>query len=85
VLLGARFLTALVTGAFWALANVVATRTAGPAASSRTLGLVGAGAMLTNIIGVPLARARASSSSWRGPLWALAVLAGPGRRFDVPG
>jgi len=35
VVLGARVLTALVTGAFWAVASVVATTAAGPAASSR--------------------------------------------------
>src|SRR4051794_30130328 len=34
LLLAARFLTALATGAFWSVAAVVATRTAGPAASS---------------------------------------------------
>lgn len=36
VLLAARFLTALATGAFWAVASVVATTAAGPAASSRS-------------------------------------------------
>lgn len=41
LLLAARFLTALATGAFWAVANVVAARAAGPAASSRALGVVG--------------------------------------------
>jgi DHA1 family inner membrane transport protein len=38
VLLGARFITAL---AFWAVAGVVAARAAGPALSSRALGIVG--------------------------------------------
>ncbi|MGW4026452.1 MFS transporter, partial [Streptomyces sp. NPDC005009] len=41
VLLAARFLTAIATGAFWAVANVAAANAAGPAASSRALGLVG--------------------------------------------
>jgi predicted MFS family arabinose efflux permease len=75
LLLGARFLTALATGAFWALANVVATRAAGPAASSRALGMVGAGAMLANVIGVPLGAFAGQLIGWRGPFWALAVLA----------
>jgi DHA1 family inner membrane transport protein len=75
VLLAARFLTALATGAFWALANVVATRAAGPAASSRALGLVGAGAMLANVIGVPLGAFAGQLVGWRGPFWALAGLA----------
>src|ERR1700712_755365 len=48
VLLAARFLTALATGAFWAVANGAAARAAGPAASSRAMGLVGAGAMLAH-------------------------------------
>ncbi|MEV6001440.1 MFS transporter [Streptomyces griseomycini] len=50
-LLAARFLTAIATGAFWAVANVAATRAAGPAASARALGLVGAGAVLANVAG----------------------------------
>ncbi|WP_159051033.1 MFS transporter, partial [Streptomyces scabiei] len=34
LLLAARFLTAIATGAFWAVANVAATRAAGPAADA---------------------------------------------------
>ncbi|MCX2732631.1 MFS transporter [Saccharopolyspora sp. NFXS83] len=75
LLLVARFVTALATGAFWAVANVVAARAAGPAASSRALGLVGAGGMLANVIGVPLGAFAGQLAGWRGPFWALAVLA----------
>lgn len=75
LLLAARFLTALATGAFWAVANVVAARAAGPAASSRALGLVGAGAMLANVVGVPLGAFAGQLMGWRGPFWALVVLA----------
>ncbi|MES5823287.1 MFS transporter [Streptomyces sp. RG80] len=74
VVLAARFLTAIATGAFWAVANVAATRSAGPAASARALGLVGAGAMLANVVGVPLGALAGQSMGWRGPFWALAVL-----------
>lgn len=74
LILGARFLTALATGAFWAVANVVAARAAGPAASSRALGVVGAGAMLANVVGVPLGAYAGQVMGWRGPFWALAVL-----------
>ncbi|WP_329331223.1 MFS transporter [Streptomyces sp. NBC_00663] len=74
LLLAARFLTALATGAFWAVANVVATRIAGPAASSRALGVVGSGAMLANVVGVPLGAFAGQLTGWRGPFWALAVL-----------
>ncbi|WP_326692042.1 MFS transporter [Streptomyces sp. NBC_01795] len=74
LLLGARFLTAVATGAFWAVANVVAARIAGPAASSRALGVVGSGAMLANVVGVPLGAFAGQAMGWRGPFWALAVL-----------
>ncbi|GEC09201.1 MFS transporter [Streptomyces spinoverrucosus] len=74
LLLAARFLTALATGAFWAVANVVATRVAGPAASSRALGVVGSGAMLANVVGVPLGAFAGQLMGWRGPFWALAAL-----------
>ncbi|MEU6578916.1 MFS transporter [Streptomyces sp. NPDC046805] len=74
LLLAARFLTALATGAFWAVANVVATRAAGPAASSRAVGVVGSGAMLANVVGVPLGAFAGQLMGWRGPFWILAVL-----------
>ncbi|WP_328755527.1 MFS transporter [Streptomyces sp. NBC_00269] len=74
LLLLARFLTALATGAFWALANVVAARAAGAASSSRALGVVGAGAMLANVVGVPLGAFAGQVMGWRGPFWALAAL-----------
>src|SRR3954447_23739431 len=74
LLLAARFLTALATGAFWAVANVVAARSAGRAASSRALGVVGSGAMLANVVGVPLGAFAGQLVGWRGPFWALAAL-----------
>ena len=74
LVLAARFLTAIATGAFWAVANVAAARAAGPAASSRALGLVGAGAMLANVVGVPLGAFAGQAMGWRGPFWALAAL-----------
>jgi predicted MFS family arabinose efflux permease len=75
LMLMARFLTALATGAFWAVANVVAARAAGPAASSRALGVVGSGAMLATVVGVPLGAFAGQLVGWRGPFWALAILA----------
>ncbi|WP_246081075.1 MFS transporter [Modestobacter altitudinis] len=75
LLLVARFATAWATGAFWAVASVVATRAAGPAASARALGLVGAGGMLANVVGVPIGAFAGQLSGWRGPFWALAALA----------
>ena len=75
LLLAARFVTAFATGAFWAVASVAATRAAGPGAGARALGLVGAGGMLANVIGVPLGRVRrpadrlARARSGRSPHW----------------
>ena len=75
VLLLARFLTALATGAFWAVAAVVATQAAGPAMGARAMGLVNAGGMLATVIGVPLGAFTGQLIGWRGTFWALAVLA----------
>ncbi|SNS21449.1 MFS transporter, DHA1 family, inner membrane transport protein [Geodermatophilus pulveris] len=75
LLLAARFVTAFATGAFWAVASVAATRAAGPGSSARALGLVGAGGMLANVLGVPLGAFAGQLSTWRGPFWALAALA----------
>lgn len=75
VLLAARFLTALATGAFWAIAGVVATQAAGPSMAARAMGVVTAGGMLATVLGVPLGAAAAQLIGWRGAFWALAVLA----------
>jgi predicted MFS family arabinose efflux permease len=77
VLMIARFITAISTGAFWAVAAVVAADAAGPAASSRALGVVLGGAMLANVIGVPLGSFVGQSIGWRGPFWLLAIVAVP--------
>lgn len=75
VVLASRVLTALVTGAFWAVASVVATRAAGPAASSRALGVMMSGVGLATVAGVPLGSALGQSIGWRGAFWTIAVLA----------
>ncbi|RIX31354.1 MFS transporter [Amnibacterium setariae] len=75
LLLAARFLTAVATGAFWAISGLVAADAAGPAASGRALGVIGAGGMLANVVGVPLGSLAGQVAGWRGPFWALAVLA----------
>ncbi|MEU3025060.1 MFS transporter [Nocardiopsis alba] len=75
VLLAARFLTALATGAFWAVAAVVATRVAGPGTASRAVGVVNAGGMLATVLGVPLGALLGQFVGWRGTFWALAILA----------
>jgi len=75
VLLFARFISALVTGAFWAVAAVVGARIAPPGRSSQALGVVLGGGMLANVLGVPVGAFGGQATGWRGPFWALAVLA----------
>src|SRR3954451_23342340 len=75
LLLAARVLTAVVTGAFWSVASVVATRASGPAASSRALGVMGSGVALATVLGVPLGSVAGDHLGWRGAFWAVAALA----------
>src|SRR5829696_22300 len=75
LLLAARVLTAVVTGAFWSVASVGATRAAGPEASSRALGMMGSGVALATVLGVPLGSLAGDQLGWRGAFWALAALA----------
>lgn len=75
LLLAARLLTAFATGAFWAIAAVVAVDLADPGSRSGALGIVLGGGMLANILGVPLGSLLGQLIGWRGPFWGLAVLA----------
>lgn len=72
-IMAARFVTALATGAFWAVAAVVAGRAAGPSLASRAIGVVGAGGSLATVLGVPLGAYVAQLVGWRGTFWALAI------------
>lgn len=67
LVLAARVLTAFATGAFWAIASVVAAAAAGPAARTRALGVVGGGLTLANVIGVPLGSWIGQAAGWRAP------------------
>src|SRR3954447_16878791 len=75
LLFAGRVLTAVVTGAFWSVASVVATRAAGPHASSRALGVMGSGVALATVVGVPLGSLAGEHLGWRGAFWALPALA----------
>lgn len=75
LLMAARFVTALATGAFWAVSAVVAARAAGPFLGSRAVGIVGAGGSLATVLGVPLGAFVAQHVGWRGTFWALALAA----------
>jgi predicted MFS family arabinose efflux permease len=75
VVAAARLVTAMATGAFWATAALVATTAAGPDASARAMGVVVSGLTVANVVGVPLGTWAGHLGGWRGPFWALAVLA----------
>jgi predicted MFS family arabinose efflux permease len=72
IVLIARVVTALAAGAFW---SVVATHAAGPANSTRALGVMMSGVGLATVAGVPLGAFAGQLLGWRGTFWALAVLA----------
>ena len=75
VLLGTRFITAVATGAFWAVASVAAVRAAEHRTRTRVLGIVMGGGMLANVLGVPLGAFVGQVIGWRGTFWLLTVLA----------
>ncbi|MET7683288.1 MFS transporter [Streptomyces sp. NPDC005423] len=75
VVLAARVVTALATGAFWAVGFVIATAAAGPARATRAVGVLMGGLTLANVVGVPIGSFVGRYTGWRGPFWALAVLA----------
>ncbi|MGW4874191.1 MFS transporter [Streptomyces chartreusis] len=75
VVLTARVVTALATGAFWAVGFVIATTAAGPASATRAVGVMMGGLTLANVVGVPIGSFVGHYTGWRGPFWALAVLA----------
>jgi len=75
VVAGARVVTALAAGAFWAVAAVVATTAAGPANSTRALGVMMSGVGIATVAGVPLGAFAGQLLGWRGTFWALAILA----------
>ncbi|MFE7839893.1 MFS transporter [Streptomyces sp. NPDC057474] len=74
LVLAARVVTALATGTFWCVAAIVATTAAGPAATSRALGMLLGGLTVATVAGVPLGAWLGQLSGWRGPFWVLAAL-----------
>jgi predicted MFS family arabinose efflux permease len=74
VLLGARLVTAIVTGAYWGIASAFASTVAGPRSNARALGVVLGGGMLANVLGVPLGAFLGQSIGWRGVFILLSVL-----------
>ncbi|WP_435226650.1 MFS transporter [Streptomyces sp. Tue6028] len=75
IVLAARVVTALATGAFWAVGFVIATTAAGPHHATRAVGVMMGGLTLANVVGVPIGSFVGQYTGWRGPFWALAALA----------
>lgn len=65
VVLSARVVTALATGAFWAVGFVIAATTAGPARSTRAVGVMMGGLTLANVVGVPIGSFVGRYTGWR--------------------
>ncbi|WP_306185039.1 MFS transporter [Streptomyces sp. MK5] len=81
IVLAARVVTALATGAFWAVGFVIATAAAGPGNSTRAVSVMMGGLTLANVVGVPIGSLAGQVTGRRGPFWALAVLAGLAAAF----
>ena len=75
VLTGARFVTALATGAFWAVSAVVASNVVGSSLKSSAVGVVAAGGSLATVIGVTIGAYLAQHVGWRGTFWTLGIAA----------
>jgi len=75
VLLVTRFVAAVATGTFWAVAAVAAVALVGDRRSATALGLVLGGGMLATVLGVPVGALSGQVIGWRGPFWALAAMA----------
>jgi predicted MFS family arabinose efflux permease len=55
--------------------TTIDVRVAAPGASSHAIGVVLGDGMLANVVGVPIGAFAGQIAGWRGPFWALAVLA----------
>ena len=75
VLMGARFINALATGAFWAVAAVAASNLVSVSLKSSAVGVFAAGGSLATVLGVPIGAFAAQLVGWRGTFWALAAAA----------
>ncbi|MEV0932322.1 MFS transporter [Streptomyces phaeochromogenes] len=74
LVLAASVVTAPATGTFWCVGAIVATTAAGPAATSRALGMLLGGLTVATVAGVPQGAWLGQLSGRRGPFWVLAAL-----------
>ncbi|MFC4942286.1 Cmx/CmrA family chloramphenicol efflux MFS transporter [Pseudonocardia sp. GCM10023141] len=78
VMVVSRVVSAVATGAFWAVAGVVTVSTVGPGDRARALSVLLAGLTVANVAGVPLGTLVGQQFGWRASFWAVAALAGIG-------
>lgn len=88
ILMGARIVTAVATGAFWAVAAVVTVRVAPPGATARALAVLVGGLTLANVLGVPAGTWIGHLLGWRAAFWAVGgftLLALAAVALQIPG
>ncbi|WP_298326951.1 Cmx/CmrA family chloramphenicol efflux MFS transporter [Haloactinopolyspora sp.] len=71
-----RVVSAVATGAFWAVAAVVAVRLTPPGLTARALAVLVGGLTVANVLGVPAGTWVGQELGWRAAFWAVAALAG---------
>ncbi|RIQ13231.1 MFS transporter [Jiangella rhizosphaerae] len=74
VLMVARVVSAVATGAFWAVAAVVTVRISPAGATARALAVLVGGLTLSNVLGVPAGTWVGQQLGWRAAFWAVAAL-----------
>jgi len=75
VLVASRVVAALATGAFWAVAAVVAVASSPPEIRGRSLAAMVGGLTVANVVGVPAGTFLGGHLGWRSPFWVVAVRA----------
>ena len=75
VLLASRVIAAVATGAFWAVAAVVAVANSPAEIRGRSLAAMVGGLTVANVVGVPAGAFLGDQLGWRSPFWVVAVLA----------
>ena len=75
VLLVARVVTAVATGAFWGVASVTAVRAVTPDRTARALSVLLGGLTVANVLGVPAGTWIGQWLGWRATFWAVGIVA----------
>ncbi|MFG3440140.1 MFS transporter [Nonomuraea sp. NPDC047897] len=75
VLLGARVLTGISIGGFWAFAFAMAGRLVPPSGAGRAVAVISSGIAVASVLGVPAGTLVSSLAGWRAAFAAVALLA----------